>query len=602
VLGRACRYVSWMLLAAALLVCIATVPLFGGKLERLAELELRARWTLIAALGTQMMIVYVVPDAPHELLELAHMGSYAFAIGFLWANRRVPGLLIIGLGGASNLIVIAANGGVMPASRSALRTAGLEDVPGQFASSIAVGNPKLAFLGDIFAVPASWPVHNVFSVGDIVIVIGAFVLLHRACQSVLFRRRRDDFRQLVRDRNFARVWAASAVSDLGDWTYALAVFTALVDKDAAPYAFAALLIAQVGPAAITGALGGPLIDKLSRKHVMIAADVARGLAVASLLVVGDITLPHLCLVATCLGLFGALFRPSLKASLPNIVGERGLVAANAVLLGTFHTAIMIGPVLGATLAGAYGPEIALALNAASFAISALLIAGVRIVRAEPPTDSSTARALVEGVRYTLGTPLARGVMVVIGLVMVAAAVRTPLEPLFIMETLAETPAALGLATGAWGLGMVIGSGVAPSLAARWPRERLLAISLLVVGVAVLATARAASLNPVLGLWLVAGFGNAVAVISYQSLLQERTPDRLRGRVVAASEAVLDSALILGALLAGSLGAALGIRGAFAVSGVVFLATAVLARVLIGGGREQRAATAPPSGEPAAARS
>ena len=421
-----------MLLAAALLVCIATVPLFGGKLERLADLELTARWTLVAALGTQMTIVYVVPGAPHDLLEVAHVASYAFAVGFLWANRRVPGLMIIAFGGASNLLVIAVNGGVMPASSSALRTAGLEDTPGQFASSISVSNPKLSFLGDVFAVPASFPVHNVFSVGDIVIVLGAFVLLHRTCDSALFRRRSGDLRDLVRDRNFARVWGARAVSDFGDWTYTLAVLTTLVDRDAAPYVFAALLIAQVGPAALAGVFGGPLIDKLSRKHVMITADVARFAAVGSLLVVDDVTLPHLYFVAGCIGLFGALFGPSLKASLPNIVPERRLVTANAILLGTFHTAIMVGPVVGAMIATAWGPDLALGMNAASFAISGVLIAGVRIVRSEPPTQSPPFRALVEGFRYTLSTPLARGVMLIIGLVMVAAAVRTPLEPLFIL--------------------------------------------------------------------------------------------------------------------------------------------------------------------------
>jgi ENTS family enterobactin (siderophore) exporter len=73
------------------------------------------------------------------------------------------------------------------------------------------------------------------------------------------------------------------------------------------------------------------------------------------------------------------------------------------------------------------------------------------------------------------------------------------------------------------------------------------------------------------------------VISYKSLLQEQTPDRLRGRVVAASEAVLDSSLIIGALLAGSLGAAVGTRSAFAISGAIFLFTGALARVLLGAG-------------------
>jgi MFS family permease len=105
----------------------------------------------------------------------------------------------------------------------------------------------------------------------------------------------------------------------------------------------------------------------------------------------------------------------------------------------------------------------------------------------------------------------------------------------------------------------------------------------VVGVCVTGAALAPSFNPVLGFWAAAGVANAVAVISYQSLLQERTPDRLRGRVVAASEAVLDASLIVGAVTAASIGALAGIRGAFAISGAIFIGTAVLARVLLGEG-------------------
>jgi lipoprotein signal peptidase len=178
-----------MLIAAALLVCVATVPIAGGRLGYLADLRLRHRWTLVAALGLQLTIVYLIPHWPEALLEAGHIVSYGFAAWFLWANRRVPGLMIIALGGISNFVAIAANGGVMPASHAALAMAGLEDQPGQFASSVPVGNAKLQFLGDIFAVPASWPVHNVFSVGDVCIVVGAFVMVHKICRSALFRPR-----------------------------------------------------------------------------------------------------------------------------------------------------------------------------------------------------------------------------------------------------------------------------------------------------------------------------------------------------------------------------------------------------------------------------
>ena len=571
-----------MLIAAALLVCIATVPLAGGRLGHLADLELHHRWALPAAFGLQLTIVYLVPHWPEALLETAHMASYGFAAWFLWTNRRVPGLLIIALGGISNFVAIAVNGGVMPATSSALATAGLEDDPGQFASSVPVGDAKLQFLGDIFAVPASWPVSNVFSVGDICIVFGSFVLLHRLGRSALFRPRTGDFNALVRNGAYVRLWGAQAVSNLGDWMYTLAVVTTLAGAGAGAGALAGLLLAQVGSAAAAGALGGHLVDRLPRKLVMIGCHLLSATAVSSLLLPGSPSLTHFYAVAACLGVTGALFRPSVHASLPNIVPRNHIVAANAFLIGTFHVALMVGPVLGAAIAAGFGPEPAFIANAASFVVAGALLAGVRMPVHER-TRASARQAIADGFRHVLATRLTRGVVIVIGIVMVASSIRTPLEPLYVIQTLDENPQALGLLVGAWGMGMVLGSGLAPLLARRWPRERLITGMIAVVGACVIAAALARSINPVLAFWAVAGVANAVTVISYQSLLQERTPDHLRGRVVAASEAVLDASLIVGALTAGSLGALAGIRGAFAISGAIFIGTAVLARVLLGPG-------------------
>ena len=88
------------------------------------------------------------------------------------------------------------------------------------------------------------------------------------------------------------------------------------------------------------------------------------------------------------------------------------------------------------------------------------------------------------------------------------------------------------------------------------------------------------LSPVLLLWLVAGVGNGAGTVFYESLLQERVPDSLRGRVIAASEAVLDASFLGGAFLAGLVGSHLGIRTAFVVSGVLFLLAALITRLTI----------------------
>jgi MFS family permease len=128
--------------------------------------------------------------------------------------------------------------------------------------------------------------------------------------------------------------------------------------------------------------------------------------------------------------------------------------------------------------------------------------------------------------------------------------------------------------------MVLGSLGAPAASRRWQRERLFALAIVVVGLAVLVASQQRLLSPVLLLWLVAGLGNGAGTVFYESLLQERVPDALRGRVIAASEAVLDASFLGGALLAGLVGAHLGVRTAFAASGGLFLVAALITRVTI----------------------
>src|ERR671910_890224 len=108
-------------------------------------------------------------------------------------------VLTVALGGALNLIAIVANGGVMPASRGALEDAGLDARSGEFANSDLVEGANVAFLGDVFAIPAGWPGANVFSLGDAVMIAGAFLALHAATGSRLFAAaRREHPPQLAR--------------------------------------------------------------------------------------------------------------------------------------------------------------------------------------------------------------------------------------------------------------------------------------------------------------------------------------------------------------------------------------------------------------------
>jgi hypothetical protein len=177
-----------MLLVVTALALVASVPLAGGHLSRLAEIRLRGIWAVLVAVAIQVAITTVVPGGSHWLHAALHMLSYALDVYFVFVNRRLVGVPLVALGAALNLLAISSNGGVMPASAAALRISGVARRAG-FDNSVALAHPHLAFLGDVIPVPGPWPIGNVLSAGDLIIFVGALVVLHSACASRLAWRR-----------------------------------------------------------------------------------------------------------------------------------------------------------------------------------------------------------------------------------------------------------------------------------------------------------------------------------------------------------------------------------------------------------------------------
>lgn len=191
-----------MLVLVLCILSLASPLLFGGRMSRLALVRFRGWWILVAALLAQIVIIEVVPDANRTLLESVHMATYVAAGAFVALNWRVPGLLVIALGGASNGITIALNGGQLPASRPALAMAGIEVDKGDFINSGVLKDPVLPLLGDYFVWPEPFPFANVFSVGDVLIVLGTLYGAHKITGSRLVKRPwrlSDDVEAMLQD-------------------------------------------------------------------------------------------------------------------------------------------------------------------------------------------------------------------------------------------------------------------------------------------------------------------------------------------------------------------------------------------------------------------
>jgi hypothetical protein len=169
-----------MLILFACLLGLLTPLVVGGDLRRWGTIRLRAVWLPVGALLAQIVIIELVPDGSRPVLVGIHLATYVAAGVFIWVNRSIPGLAIIGVGALLNGVTIAVNGGTLPASASAERLAGIRDTGG-FVNSGTLAHPVLPWLGDVFAWPQPLPLANVFSVGDLLIVVGTWYAAVRIC-------------------------------------------------------------------------------------------------------------------------------------------------------------------------------------------------------------------------------------------------------------------------------------------------------------------------------------------------------------------------------------------------------------------------------------
>ena len=157
--------------------------LVRGRLEGLAALRLRWAWLAVAGLLVQVVLF---SETGNELAgaygPTIYVASTLAVFVAVARNLRVTGMPLVALGSLSNLVAISANGGFMPADPAALHAAGL-DGPGSHTNSIVLENPAFEPLTDIFAIPASLPLANVFSVGDVLLGIGIVVVIVAAMRS-----------------------------------------------------------------------------------------------------------------------------------------------------------------------------------------------------------------------------------------------------------------------------------------------------------------------------------------------------------------------------------------------------------------------------------
>ena len=180
-----------MILLLALAVALLVAFLRGGSLRNLADFHLEWGWLAGLALAIQIVAVYWATGDRYLYLQRgALVVSSLLLLPMVWRNRRSPGLALIGLGLVLNLAVMVANGGFMPITSEAVariehqhlivRLDGVERMSGSKGIVLPREETVLWVLSDIFIIPPPFPVASAVSLGDVLVVVGAFIFLQRA--------------------------------------------------------------------------------------------------------------------------------------------------------------------------------------------------------------------------------------------------------------------------------------------------------------------------------------------------------------------------------------------------------------------------------------
>jgi MFS family permease len=378
---------------------------------------------------------------------------------------------------------------------------------------------------------------------------------------------------------FGYIFLATAGSSFGTYLATIALIVQVYDKTDSSVWVSALLITEFLPIVAIGLLLGPLVDRMSRRWLMIGSDLARFGVFAALPFVESPT--AIVALAAVAGVATGFFIPAANAALPNLVPEEELVNANSLIATAETLAWMIGPVVAGALLAVWSPSVPYGVNAVTFLVSALLVSRVSeaMLRSEDPITRGHWRDVADGLKLVAtGRPL-RTVLVVWNVALLGSAAINVAEIGFAKDTLGAGDLGFGLLVAASGVGLALGSFlVAPALGKVGLRRNYVgALVLMGVGWG------AAALSPTI--WLAVLFvvggaaGNGAAVVCNRLLVQRGAPDQYRGRALATIMSSNYAVLGLSMAAAGVLTEIYGPRAVWLGGGVVFLGAALIALVL-----------------------
>ena len=402
------------------------------------------------------------------------------------------------------------------------------------------------------------------------------------------------------NRSFTILWAGLVQSFLGDAFLTVGLMWLVLESTGSPLAAGTVLVLG-GIPRLFGPLAGVVVDRSSKRGLMIGGDLVRGVSLIVVFLLhaaGRSGLWHIYGLVVVLATASLFYDPSLRVILPALVPDARLPAANSILQASESAAAIAGSMLAGVTLAAFGAPLALLIDGISFLLAALALAWVslpvRLLEHRALGAREVGRDLIRGLRFIFGT---REVLALLLVVFVSNLVLSPVNvifPVYSREILGQGVTAFGFLVSAFAAGFLVGSAVAGVL--RWPHTWAILAGLLLMSAGLTSLSFARTLMP--ALLLTAGLGMVAPIVRVPlvSRLQRSVPQDYQGRVFATLSSFVSLSVPLGAALAGQALTTVPVTWVFRGAAVgLLIVSAIWLEVVLGsrGGRVGPTAGSPP---------
>jgi MFS family permease len=383
----------------------------------------------------------------------------------------------------------------------------------------------------------------------------------------------------LRLAGFRLLFVSTLASSFGTLLAAIALAIDVKDRTNAGIWVGAVLVVDFLPTILVGLTLGPLVDRLERRKLMVAADLLRALVFVLLVFAGSAG--QIVALAFVAGIANGFFRPAVYAGVPNLVPEDDLPHANALLQTVENASWAIGPVVGGVLTAATGPHVAYWINAVSFLVSAVLVSRI------PARLLQSATALTRGhwtdlkvgfVAVVQSRPLL-AVLVAWGIAGLGIGSISVSEVFIAKNTFHAGDFGYGLLFGAIGAGLVIGSFWSGGITGRIGTARAYAGALALMAIGFGLGGLSPNVWVAAAFCVVGGIGDGVAIVCNALLVQHGARDEIRGRALTVLMSGTMFVQAVGTILAGALMPADAARWVWVFGALSFAVAAVLGFVL-----------------------